>query len=53
MPLSVTTGPALALPPWRIFGSGDPSVIRIRFMVGAANGAISIGIVGHAVRSRG
>ncbi len=53
MPLSVTTGPALALPPCRILGSGEPRVMSILFIVGAAKGAISIGIVFHEVSSRG
>jgi hypothetical protein len=53
MPLSVTTGPALAVPPCRIFGSGEPKVMSILFIVGAARGEISMGIVFQDVSSRG
>ena len=53
MPLSVTTGPAFALPPCLITGSGEPRVMRIRLMVGTALGAISIGIYFQLESKRG
>ncbi len=53
LPLSVTTGPALAAPPGRKNGAGEPRRRSARSTDGAAAGTTSMGTVGHCVSRRG